>query len=151
MSQSVAIKNILYAWGLAFSPHVLKLFILRAGGHLWDNKKGRHNMTDPKAIRASPIVIARAQRADAAHQNGMESFPLFAIASLVAVYAGVDVEEVATLQKAYLGLRLLYNIIFIVGGNDAVALSRTLVWGSSVYTSISLLLKSSRALAAKGL
>lgn len=47
--------------------------------------------------------------------------------------------------------RVVYNIIFVVGGNDAVALLRTLVWASSVYTSISLLLKGSWALAAKGL
>lgn len=62
-------------------------------------------MSDPKSIRAPPSTIARAQRADAAHQNGMESFPLFAVATLAAVHAGVDGGEVEGLQRVYLGLR----------------------------------------------
>ncbi|RDI85359.1 hypothetical protein Vi05172_g4825 [Venturia inaequalis] len=151
MSQSTAVQNIIYAWGLALLPHALKLFILLSGGHKWDNRKGRHNMSDPKTIRAPPNIIARAQRADAAHQNGLESFPLFAVATGAALWAGVEGEEVLWLQGVYLGLRLVYNIIFIIGGNNAIALLRTIVWGGSVYTSISLLLKSSRVLAAKGL
>jgi len=47
--------------------------------------------------------------------------------------------------------RLVYNIIYIVGGGQGVALTRTLIWGSSVFSSINLLLKASRLLAAKGL
>lgn len=77
-------------------------------------------MSDPKSIRAPPHILARAQRADAAHQNGMESFPLFAVATLAAAYAGVDTGEVATLQKAYLGLRYVDIFLFrgVEGGLD---------------------------------
>jgi uncharacterized MAPEG superfamily protein len=106
MSQSDAIWTIVYAWAIAFAPHAIKIGVLGSGGYKWDNKIGRHNMAkDPKNLRAPPNVVARAQRADAAHQNGMESFPLFAAATLAATYAGVESGNVKKLTNAYLVLR----------------------------------------------
>jgi len=106
---------------------------------------------DASRMKISPDALARCQRADAAHQNGMESLPLFGLAVLAAVQAGVDSGDVDKWTKIYLALRLVYNIIYIVGGGQGVALTRTLIWGSSVFSSINLLLKASRLLAAKGL
>jgi uncharacterized MAPEG superfamily protein len=106
MSSSTAVWRIVYAWSLAFAPHVVKLVILGSGGYKWDNSIGRWNMTkDAKVMRAPPHIVARAQRADAAHQNGMESFPLFAAAVLAAQGAGVDEASVKSLTQLYLVLR----------------------------------------------
>jgi len=147
-----AIKTIAYAWGLAFAPHALKITLLGNAGYKWDNRIGRANMSkDASRMKISPDALARCQRADAAHQNGMESLPLFGLAVLAAVQAGVDSGDVDKWTKIYLALRLVYNIIYIVGGGQGVALTRTLIWGSSVFSSINLLLKASRLLAAKGL
>jgi uncharacterized MAPEG superfamily protein len=113
MSQSDAIWSIVYAWAIAFAPHAIKMGVLGSGGYIWDNKIGRHNMAkDSKALRAPPNVVARAQRADAAHQNGMESFPLFAVATLAATYAGVDPAGVKNLTNAYLALRYVFCFVW---------------------------------------
>jgi uncharacterized MAPEG superfamily protein len=56
-------------------------------------------------MRAPASVVARAHRADAAHQNGMESFPLFAVAVLAAHVTGVEEASVNSLTLAYLALR----------------------------------------------
>jgi uncharacterized MAPEG superfamily protein len=173
LSSSKAIRKIVYAWALAFAPHVLKIVLLNAGGYKWDNKIGRYNMSkDVKDLPSgvSPSAVARARRADAAHQNGMESFPLFAAAVLSAVAAGVDSQSVDNKTMLYVGLRYVislcdygedsnltkhvrvaYNAIFILGESEGLAGLRTLIWGGSVYSSISLLLKSANVLAAKGL
>lgn len=108
LSSSNAIRKIVYAWALAFAPHVLKIVLLNTGGYKWDNTIGRYNMSKdikelPKGV--SPATVARARRADAAHQNGMESLPLFAAAVLAAVAAGVDSESLDSKTKLYLGLR----------------------------------------------
>ncbi|MBE7181556.1 MAG: MAPEG family protein, partial [Terriglobus roseus] len=42
---------------------------------------------------------------DAAHQNGNESFPLFAAAVLAATTSGLDAGTIDTWTKAYLFLR----------------------------------------------
>jgi hypothetical protein len=106
MTSSDAIWSIVYAWGLAFTPHIVKLGTLGVGGYRWDNTIGRHNMTkDNKGLRAPPHIIERAKRADAAHQNGNESFPLFAVAVLTAISSGVDPAATKKLTNAYLALR----------------------------------------------
>ncbi|KAF2436749.1 hypothetical protein EJ08DRAFT_728485 [Tothia fuscella] len=154
MSASNAVRKIVYAWAIAFSPHLLKIIILNAGGYKWDNSIGRYNMStdiNSKAPKVSRTAIARAKRADAAHSNGQESFPLFAAAVLAAVAAGVDGETVDGKTGLYLGLRIVYNAIFILGESQGIAALRTLVWGGSVYSSISLILKAANTLAAKGL
>lgn len=60
---------------------------------------------DATRMKIAPDALTRCQRADAAHQNGMESFPLFAIAVLAAVQAGVDSGDVDKWTKIYLALR----------------------------------------------
>jgi uncharacterized MAPEG superfamily protein len=103
---SLATKRIAYAWGLAFAPHVLKLVILGTSGYKWDNAIGRHNMQkDKKDMHVSETALGLARRADAAHQNGNESFPLFAAAVIAAMTAGLDSATIDSLTSRYLILR----------------------------------------------
>ena len=57
---------------------------------------------DASRMRIDEASLARARRADAAHQNGNESYPLFAAAVLAAAYAGVSGDEVDKWSKVYL-------------------------------------------------
>jgi uncharacterized MAPEG superfamily protein len=103
---STAIQRIAYAWALSFIPHVIKLGALGAAGYKWDNCVGRYNMSkDAKTMRISEAGLDRGRRAEAAHQNGNESFPLFAAATLAAVVAGLDGAAIDFSTKLYLGLR----------------------------------------------
>jgi uncharacterized MAPEG superfamily protein len=109
---SLATKRIVYAWALAFAPHVVKLVVLGTAGYKWDNSIGRFNMSkDKKDMHCSEAALGRARRADAAHQNGNESFPLFAAAVLAATTAGLDSATVDSLTMRYLGLRYALKLL----------------------------------------
>jgi len=105
---SDALYSITYAWAMAFAPHVYKIVSISLAGYKWDNTAGRSNIG--KAAGTIPADLhARAQRADMAHANGQESFPLFVAAVLAAGVAGVDRDTVSSATKLYLGLRLLFS------------------------------------------
>ena len=54
-----------------------------------------------------------AQRAHAAHLNSFEAFPLFATAVIVARLNGADQGRVDTLSIAFIGLRLLFGVLYL--------------------------------------
>jgi len=63
-------------------------------------------------------------RAVAAHQNQIESFPLFAAGILVAVVSGVDPTTAGYLGVAY----LISRLIFIYAYVKDIATFRSMVW-----------------------
>ena len=65
-----------------------------------------------------------AMRAHAAHLNSFEAFPLFATAVLVARIGGADPGRVDSLAVAFIGLRLLFGILYLA---DKASL-RSVVW-----------------------
>jgi uncharacterized MAPEG superfamily protein len=65
-----------------------------------------------------------AQRAHAAHLNSFEAFPLFATAVIVARLNGADQDRVDKLSIAFIGLRLLFGVLYLA---DKATL-RSLVW-----------------------
>ncbi|KIW02717.1 uncharacterized protein PV09_06151 [Verruconis gallopava] len=147
---SDALYRVVYAWALTFAPHVFKVTSLGAGGYKWDNRLGRNNMG--RDLKVDDAVLARAKRADAAHQNGHESLLLFAPAVVAAISAGVSGDEVDKFTKLYLLFRAIYVVVYIANSsNNLLATLRTGVWGGSVYCSITLLLRAAKLLAAKNL
>jgi uncharacterized MAPEG superfamily protein len=65
-----------------------------------------------------------AYRANAAHLNGFEAFPLFAAAVLSAMVAGADPTRVNQLAVAFVVLRVLYGVVYLMN----LAAVRSLVW-----------------------
>lgn len=59
-----------------------------------------------------------------AHQNGLEAFPLFATAVLLAEFRGVPQHVVDGLALAFLGIRVAYAICYL-GNRPSL---RSLVW-----------------------
>jgi uncharacterized MAPEG superfamily protein len=64
------------------------------------------------------------QRAHAAHLNSFEAFPLFATAVIVARLTGADPGRVDALAIAFVGLRLLFGLLYLA---DKATL-RSAVW-----------------------
>lgn len=64
------------------------------------------------------------QRAHAAHLNSFEAFPFFAVAVLVAAQLHANQDKVDLLAMIYIGLRLLFGLLYIA--NQATL--RSLVW-----------------------
>ncbi|MEO6172442.1 MAG: MAPEG family protein, partial [Arenimonas sp.] len=65
-----------------------------------------------------------AQRAHAAHLNSFEAFPLFAVAVIVAQMNGADQPRVDLLALSFIGLRVLYGILYLANK----AAFRSLTW-----------------------
>ena len=73
-----------------------------------------------------------AQRAHAAHLNSFEAFPFFAAAVIVAQMTGADQARVDILALSFIGLRVLYGILYIA---DKATL-RSLVWMAAMVCTI---------------
>lgn len=69
-----------------------------------------------------------AKRAHWAQLNTFESIPGFMAAVIIAHLAGAPQGQIDTLAVAYIGLRLLYGVLYIT--NKAAL--RTLVWGAAL-------------------
>lgn len=84
---------------------------------------GRYDNANP---RAADTYTGLALRADSAHKNGFEAFPVFAVAVLVA--SGGKPHAVAPLLDIlaliWVGLRLAYTMVYL---GDA-ATPRSIIW-----------------------
>lgn len=75
-------------------------------------------------------------RANAAHLNSFESFPLFAAAVLAAFTTGADADRVNLLAIGYVVLRLVYGVVYLMN----FAALRSLVWFAALGCSIAIFL-----------
>lgn len=96
------------------------------------NGKGYDN-NNPREQQAS--LEGWGKRALAAHQNQIESFPLFAAGVLVAVATGVTSSFVAYLALLFVFSRFVYLYLYI----KDIATLRTLVWTIGYGSSMALL------------
>ena len=110
---SVAYWCILFA---ALLPY-LWVTIAKQSGQSYDNR-------DPRSWIARQDN-PRAQRAYAAQLNAFEAFAPFAAAVLMAQAAGVDHARIAQLAIAFVVLRVLHGVFYVVG----IPLLRSAAWG----------------------
>ena len=82
-------------------------------------------------------------RANAAHLNSFEAFPLFATAVLAALLTGADTERTMLLAIAFVGLRLAYGVVYLL---DIAAL-RSLVWFAALGCSVAIFVGALSAIA----
>jgi uncharacterized MAPEG superfamily protein len=73
-----------------------------------------------------------AQRAHATHLNSFEAFPLFAAAVIVAQMTGANQSRVDMLALSFIGLRILYGILYLANR----ASLRSLVWTAALACTI---------------
>jgi len=76
------------------------------------------------------------RRAVAAHQNGFEAFPPFAVAVLVAVAAGADPTWTARIAVVFVAARVLYIPLYILD----LDLLRSSVWTVGFLATVALFL-----------
>ena len=98
-----------------------------------EQSKLGYDNNNPRGQQAS--LEGRGKRALAAHQNQIESFPLFAAGVLVAAVVKVDSELVGYIALAYIVSRIIYIILYL---NDLASL-RTTVWLIGYTCSMALL------------
>jgi len=72
--------------------------------------------------------VKMARRCQAAHQNGLENFPIYAGALVFAFLAGVPTETINQTAAVYLGARFLYNFVYMLNETATLATLRSLTW-----------------------
>lgn len=84
---------------------------------------GTYDNTDP---RRPGLYKGVASRADSAHKNGLEVFPFFAVAVLVASAADLKAASplLDALALAWVALRFIYIAVYLAD----LALPRSIVW-----------------------
>lgn len=90
-----------------------------------------HNPRDQQAR-----LTGVGRRANAAHQNMLEAFPIFAAGILASMYARVELRVVVGLGAAFVVLRLIYVGLYLAD----LAWPRTSVWLLALSCSGGLLL-----------
>ncbi|KAI8275424.1 hypothetical protein K4K56_001383 [Colletotrichum sp. SAR 10_98] len=111
-----------------------------ASGKLYDVANPR-KLNDVVAAdeKLNKIIKARIFRAEAAAANGFETLGLYAAGVVAANVAGVDPRFVNTISFSYIGLRILYNIVYIrLQDNRNWAPVRSLSWILSIACTFTL-------------
>jgi len=78
--------------------------------------------------------VSLVNRLVGAHLNGLEAFPAWAVAVLLCKVNKVKGADLRPLAIRFLQLRLLYNMLYMLGVHQVVAAARTLVWLSGLAT-----------------
>lgn len=107
--------------------------VAKAAGPRYDNRDVRGWQT---RLAGLPY------RANAAHLNSFESFPLFAAAVLAALATGADASRVNLLAISYVLLRLAYGAVYLMN----LAALRSLVWFAALGCSIAIFVAALRAM-----
>ncbi|KZT62518.1 hypothetical protein CALCODRAFT_489895 [Calocera cornea HHB12733] len=143
----------LYALPAAFfvglAPHVQKIMLFESSGIKIDNRSPRSvtSAAEKKGIPAP--LLAKADRLAAAHQNGIENFPLFAAAVLAGTAAGLPAAKVNLFAGAYLGLRVVYNLAYANQTTLAIAGVRSLAFWIGTGWAFYIMCSAGSALGAK--
>ncbi|KAJ3165853.1 hypothetical protein HDU88_003725 [Geranomyces variabilis] len=125
---------------LAYVPHVIKhAVVFRATGK-WNNISPRTTIDSIKG-RVPAATHDMAHRANAAHLNGLENFPTFAIAIIMGNITALPVETLNKCAGIFLAARFLYNFVYIANTNRVTAAFRSALWGIGVGSCFTLMFK----------
>ncbi|KAJ5880483.1 uncharacterized protein N7473_011536 [Penicillium subrubescens] len=81
-----------------------------------------------KSGKVRRSTLNRLKRQEAAHANSIENFPVFAAATLIAVYAGVPNKTVHRFGLCYTVSRIAFNICYSYIENQSLSYLRSAVW-----------------------
>ncbi|KNC96113.1 uncharacterized protein SPPG_08502 [Spizellomyces punctatus DAOM BR117] len=128
---------------LAYVPHVVK-------GAIITKSLGKYNNVNPRSqlekvqSRMTKASYEMAKRADAAHHNGLEIFPIFAGAVLAGNFAGLPNSTLNKYSAVFLTARFFYNFVYIKNSNSIVAGLRSLIWMVSIVSCFGLYLEAAK-------
>ncbi|MCJ1481793.1 hypothetical protein MMC06_001952 [Schaereria dolodes] len=115
---------------LALLPHSYAIALIKgASNGRWDNANPRAPGTHARIRQRVPVaVLARFERAEAAHQNGMENLAVFAVAVVLGNMAGLGTEMLNGVAAAVVLLRAGYNVVYVCVAGNRWSYARTGLW-----------------------
>ena len=138
-SPNYSFQIIAGAYAFSFLPHSYYLIKSMSTGS-FSNINPRTNLDVLKPI-VSASTFSKLAKARGCHFNALEGFPLFAAAMIAGNMAGVPSREMNVLGAEYLGVRLLYNVMYMAARNEAASYLRSGVYAWSVGIPMYLLIK----------
>ncbi len=112
---------------------ILTVGAAKAASLRGDGPAGRYNNQQPREWVSR--LTGWQQRANAAQINGFEALPLFIAAVLLAQMAQADQGQIDRLALAFVGLRVVYGVFYLMN----LGTLRTLVWTAGLLVCIALL------------
>ncbi len=134
-------------WLTALWPHVYAVYLITSANNgRFDNANSKgHAFLESLQKTVPREVLAKYERCEAAHRNGLENLPLFAAAILAANFSGVSHTTVATGAWTYVAMRMLYNACYMSINSNRKSLVRTAVWWLSTMIPMGLLVSAATA------
>lgn len=108
---------------LAQSPRIPRRIV-----HRTSNVSPRQDLTRYPPKNLSPQTINLLHRCEAAQQNALDNFPLFAAAILFASFRGVQENVIEKLGWMYIGARILYWGAYVGIEREGLSYLRSLCW-----------------------
>ncbi|THY25646.1 hypothetical protein D6D01_05026 [Aureobasidium pullulans] len=135
---------------MAIIPHAYALSTVSKQTQ-WSNANSRGESNIQHLKKTLPAaVFATYERAKAAHNNSLESMPLFIAATLSGVFAEkltrTDVGN-AQFSVVFLGIRALYTILYINTSSEKYSHARSLTWTAGMALCFYQIYKAAVALA----
>ncbi|TFK48895.1 hypothetical protein OE88DRAFT_434515 [Heliocybe sulcata] len=142
LSTPLAIYSIPVVWLTTFYPMTLKRGLIgRTIGY--NNMQPRSNTQRmAKDAAVSPEVADRIERMEGAHSNGNEILPLWIGAIALSNHARLLSRNVNIAAITFIGLRVLYNYLYINGTTTTMASMRSAAWMTSVAVPMFLIIQS---------
>ncbi|KAF2132410.1 hypothetical protein P153DRAFT_355018 [Dothidotthia symphoricarpi CBS 119687] len=130
MASNYSFYSIPVYWFLALAPHGYSVSIItKANNNVWNNANSRSPGWVASLQKTVPAeTLATFERAEAAHKNALENAPLFIGAVLAGNMAGLSASTMNLSLGAYLGLRVLYTVLYVNTTRNKTASLRSLVW-----------------------
>ncbi|BEI86617.1 hypothetical protein CcaverHIS002_0609040 [Cutaneotrichosporon cavernicola] len=130
------------AFGLAIAPHLYALGLVTlkhpAGAKGFDFSFPGNTRKLISESRLSPTDQERYLRAEAANDNGFVGLGFFAAAVAVGNAAGLSNSSLNRAAGVYLASRLAYNLLYILGTNNAAGIARTVAWMVGSFSCVGL-------------
>ncbi|MCJ1472534.1 hypothetical protein MMC13_001183 [Lambiella insularis] len=148
MAANYSIYAIPAFWLLSLLPHNYAIHtITSANNGKWDNANPRSSNWGATIRAQVPAAsVARYERAEAAHKNGMENLPLFCTAVVLGNMAGLEARTLNAVSGLVLGLRVVYNVWYVANSDVRKSYIRTGIWLASVLSYFYLIVKAGNVL-----
>ncbi|KAF3045416.1 hypothetical protein E8E12_001410 [Didymella heteroderae] len=140
MASNYSFYSIPIYWFLALAPHAYAVAVAKkANKGYWDNTNPRNTGYLEKNIPKD--ALAKYERAEAAHANGMENAPYFIGAVLAGNLANLPASTMNTYTGAYISMRLIYSVLYINTTTLKNSRARSIVWLASTFALFTLYVK----------
>ncbi|KAK9349886.1 hypothetical protein V1523DRAFT_421538 [Lipomyces doorenjongii] len=126
---------------LSLYPHAYAVNLIKAATNgQWDNANPRSAVWDETMKRIVPKEIYTTfERAESAHKNGMENFPLFATALVLGTVVQLPSQRMNAFAGTFLIVRALYTAAYINVKRGKISFVRSALWGLGMGLCISVI------------